>query len=58
MPMTDTSNQQIGSPSSSNGSSSHSSSDIQSNTFSNRRSQRRRTVRGLQILSYSSSLII
>ncbi len=52
MPMTDTSNQQIGSPpSSSNGSSSGSNSiELQSSTFSNRRSQRRRTVRGLKIL--------
>jgi hypothetical protein len=42
MPMTDTSNQQIGSPSSSNGSSSSINSiEIQSN----RRSQRRRTVK-------------
>ncbi len=50
--MTDTSNQQIGSPpSSSNGSSSGSNSiELQSSTFSNRRSQRRRTVRGLKIL--------
>lgn len=41
MPMTDTSNQQIDSPSSSN----TSSTEIQSTTSLNRRSQRRRTVK-------------
>ncbi len=44
MPMTDTSNQQIDSPSSSNGSS-NSSIEIQSTISSNRRSQRRRIVK-------------
>jgi hypothetical protein len=43
--MTDTSNQQMDSPSSSNGSSSNNSMEIQSITSSNRRSQRRRIVR-------------